>query len=50
MSGSRMFEMYRKENPDFVNQLGFTADEKYLHEYSEMFVYLMKLFEDDRAA
>lgn len=50
MSGSRMFEMYRKENPDFVNQLGFTADEKYLHEYAEMFVYLMKLFEDDRAA
>lgn len=50
MSGSRMFEMYRKENSDFVAQLGFTAEANYLHEYAEMFVYLMKLFEDDRAA
>jgi (p)ppGpp synthase/HD superfamily hydrolase len=47
MSGSRMFEMYGKENPEFMQQLGFTAEEKYLHEYANMFVYLSKLFEDE---
>ena len=48
MSGSRMFEMYRKENPDFMAQLGFGPESNYLHEYADMFVYLSKLFEDER--
>lgn len=46
MSGSRMFEMYRKENPDFMAQLGW-AEVKH-HEYEEMFRYLANLFEDER--
>lgn len=48
MSGSRMFEMYRKENPDFMAQLGFGPENNYLHEYADMFCYLSKLFEDER--
>ena len=44
MSGSRMFEMYRKENTDFMVQLGWAESKN--HEYEEMFVYLSKLFED----
>lgn len=45
MSGSRMFEMYRKENSDFMTQLGW-AEVKH-HEYEEMFRYLANLFEDE---
>lgn len=45
MSGSRMFEMYRKENPDFMAQLGWTEAQS--HEYEEMFQYLTNLFEDE---
>jgi (p)ppGpp synthase/HD superfamily hydrolase len=48
MSGSRMFEMYKKENPDFIASLGYSMNE--YHEYGEMFAYLNQLFRDDRAA
>lgn len=48
MMGSRMFEMYRKENPDFMAQLGFGPENNYLHEYADMFCYLAKLFEDEQ--
>lgn len=48
MSGSRMFEMYRKENPDFMTQLGWAEVKN--HEYEEMFRYLANLFEDESNA
>jgi (p)ppGpp synthase/HD superfamily hydrolase len=44
MTGSRMFEMYRKENDEFVTRLGYTFNNS--HQYSEMFEYLIQLFED----
>jgi (p)ppGpp synthase/HD superfamily hydrolase len=44
MSGSRMFEMYKKENENFMNQLGFVGSPTEL--YHEVFQYLIKLFED----
>lgn len=46
MSGSRMFEMYKKENTNFMAQLGW-AEVKH-HEYDEMFNYLTGLFSDGR--
>ena len=46
MTGSRMFEMYRKENQLFMIQLGWSAEDEYVHEYAEMFAYLIKLFEE----
>ena len=45
MTKSRMFEMYKKENEAFMEQLGWSADKKYIHEYADMFVYLINLFE-----
>ena len=44
MTGSRMFEMYKKENDMFVVQLGW--DRKESHPYGEMFQYLNNLFKD----
>ena len=44
MTGSRMFEMYRKENTDFMAQLGWAESKN--HEYEEMFRYLINLFAD----
>ena len=44
MTGCRMFEMYRKENDEFVTRLGYTFNNS--HQYSEMFEYLIQLFED----
>ena len=44
MSGSRMFEMYKKENVNFVKNLGFQFDSSDI-EYYEMYVYLINLFE-----
>ena len=44
MTGSRMFEMYKKENDMFVVQLGW--DRKESHPYGEMFRYLKNLFND----
>ncbi len=44
MTGSRMFEMYRKENDNFVVKLGY--DDTNTHPYFEMFSYLVNLFED----
>jgi (p)ppGpp synthase/HD superfamily hydrolase len=44
MTKSRMFEMYKKENDEFVIQLGW--DRKESHPYGEMFRYLNNLFND----
>jgi (p)ppGpp synthase/HD superfamily hydrolase len=44
MTKSRMFEMYKKENDEFVVQLGW--DRKESHPYGEMFRYLNNLFND----
>ena len=41
MSGSRMFEMYKKENEDFIKSLGL----KEYHMCYSMKVYLDKVFE-----
>ena len=40
MTGSRMVQMYQKENPDFVQKLGYAED----HELAEMFNYLNDMF------
>lgn len=42
MSGSRMFEMYRKENQLFVENLSWYEN----HPYIKLFNYLNSLFED----
>lgn len=44
MTGSRMFEMYKKENENFERMLGRHTDNKHLE---EMFVYLEKLFQNE---
>lgn len=44
MTGSRMFEMYKKENDDFIVQLGW--DDTNTHPYFKMFSYLVNLFID----
>ena len=45
MTKSRMFEMYKKENRNFVVSLGKLKGEA--HEYDEMFSYLNSLFETE---
>jgi (p)ppGpp synthase/HD superfamily hydrolase len=42
MTGSRMFEMYKKENDDFIVQLGW--DDTNTHPYFKMFSYLQDIF------
>ena len=42
MTKSRMFEMYKKENPNFIEKLGYTEN----HELKIMFDYLNNLFLD----
>jgi len=44
MTGSRMFEMYKKENDEFIVQLGW--DDTNTHPYFKMFSYLQDLFKD----
>lgn len=44
MTGSRMFEMYKKENSNFMTKLGWA--ELKTHEYEPMFAYLQELFKD----
>jgi hypothetical protein len=44
MTKSRMFEMYRKENDNFMTKLGYGFNNS--HEYSTMFDYLLDLFEN----
>lgn len=44
MTKSRMFEMYKKENDNFIVKLGY--DDTNTHEYFEMFSYLVNLFKD----
>ena len=44
MTKSRMFEMYKKENENFMDQLGWNGSPS--HPYFEMFEYLNKLFKD----
>jgi (p)ppGpp synthase/HD superfamily hydrolase len=41
MTGSGMFDKYKKENDNFINSLGYSPD----HELAEMFHYLNNLFE-----
>ena len=43
MSGSRMFEMYRKENENFMEKLGWSGSGN--HELTPLFAYLIDLFE-----
>jgi len=44
MTKSRMFEMYKKENENFMLQLGWSGSPN--HNYSKMFNYLINLFKD----
>jgi (p)ppGpp synthase/HD superfamily hydrolase len=44
MTKSRMFEMYKKENENFMDQLGWSGSPT--HEYAKMFNYLYGLFEN----
>ena len=44
MTKSRMFEMYKKENPEFIRQLGYDMNEHNV--YGDMFHYLNNLFRD----
>jgi (p)ppGpp synthase/HD superfamily hydrolase len=49
MTKSRMFEMYKNENPEFIRQLGYDVNDVEcinLHQYTEMFRYLNNLFND----
>jgi (p)ppGpp synthase/HD superfamily hydrolase len=39
---SRMFDLYKKENPEFTSKLGYSINE--YHEYGEMFGYLNDIF------
>ena len=43
MTKSRMFELYKEENDDFMTELGYGFNNS--HEYSVMFDYLIDLFE-----
>lgn len=45
MTKSRMFEMYKKENEEFVKKLGWDGA-KNEHPYESMFLYLVNLFRD----
>lgn len=45
MTKSRMFEMYKKENDEFVKKLGWDGF-KNEHQYEQMFGYLVSLFKD----
>jgi (p)ppGpp synthase/HD superfamily hydrolase len=42
ITGSRMVQMYQKENPDFIQKLGYHEG----HRYEKMFKYLNNLFLD----
>lgn len=42
MTKSRMFEMYKKENQNFTDELGWNGSPD--HQYAEMFFYLFDLF------
>jgi (p)ppGpp synthase/HD superfamily hydrolase len=44
MTKSRMFDMYKKENDDFIVRLGYTYNDS--NQYSEMFKYLINLFKE----
>jgi (p)ppGpp synthase/HD superfamily hydrolase len=44
MTKSRMFEMYKKENPEFIRQLGVGQGTSI--RYGDMFIYLNNLFND----
>ena len=46
MTQSRMFEMYKKENKNFGEQLG--VEGKFQHEYFPLYAYLLDLFKDER--
>ena len=46
MTGSRMFEMYGKENKVFMVSLGRLKSDEVPHQYEEMFQYLENLFNE----
>ena len=43
MTGSRMFEMYKKENFGFLQKMRFKGETDHLHEMAH---YLQELFND----
>jgi hypothetical protein len=43
MTGSRMFEMYKKENPGFLEKMGFKGEIDFLYDMGH---YLEELFND----
>lgn len=45
MTKSRMFEMYKKENENFMIELGWSGSPT--HQYAKMFFYLQDLFKED---
>jgi (p)ppGpp synthase/HD superfamily hydrolase len=46
MSGSRMFEMYKKENDEFGNSLGVKSN--FQHPYFPLYAYLLEIFENGK--
>lgn len=49
MTKSRMYEMYKKENNHFMEELGYDVNDMYilnLHPEADMFQYLINLFND----
>jgi (p)ppGpp synthase/HD superfamily hydrolase len=44
MTKSRMFELYKEENDDFIERMGW--DDSNIHPYYKMFSYLIDLFEN----
>jgi (p)ppGpp synthase/HD superfamily hydrolase len=46
LTKSRMFEMYKKENPNFMQELGWREDLEASHYGTRLFQYLINLFND----
>lgn len=46
MTKSRMFEMYKKENPEFIKSLGWNEEAGASHFCTKLYQYLINLFND----
>jgi (p)ppGpp synthase/HD superfamily hydrolase len=46
MTKSRMFEMYKKENPEFIKALGWNEELEASHFCTKLYQYLINLFND----
>jgi (p)ppGpp synthase/HD superfamily hydrolase len=46
MTKSRMFEMYKKENPEFIKALGWNEELEASHFCTKLYKYLINLFND----